>query len=258
MNILTVDSGNSFIKCILWDKHRKKIESLRLSRADNDFSLLLEAASRYTINAVVISSVVLPELDAPLLENLKKITKDSNQIFHLSDFKSYPIAISYENPKGLGQDRIAAACGAYELYGDKATGMLVIDLGTAITYDYVDSDGNFRGGNIAPGISIRLSSLHDYAPALPVVDKEGACPILGTSTECAIRSGVIRGVAGEILYYAHLLPEDTFLALTGGDAPVITPFIDCHGLKFDVNPDLVHRGLLAILENSQNSSEPQV
>ena len=75
-------------------------------------------------------------------------------------------------------------------------------MGTAITYDFVDTDGNYvGGGNIAPGLQMRLKALHDYTSQLPYVEAEGPHPELGENTETAIRCGVIDGIRYEIEGY---------------------------------------------------------
>jgi type III pantothenate kinase len=114
-------------------------------------------------------------------------------------------------------DRLAAAVGAYmQVKGN----VLIIDMGTAITYDFVDSEGNYRGGNIAPGMQMRLKALHDYTARLPLVAAEGAHPHLGEDTETAIRCGVIDGIRYEIEGYLRqffLKYHNLSVFFTGGD-----------------------------------------
>ena len=98
--------------------------------------------------------------------------------------------------------------------------ILIIDAGTCITYDVIDAKKNYWGGNIAPGMQMRLHALHEYTVRLPLVQAEGEVPGLGYNTETAIRSGVLRGMKYEIegyiksmrSKYPHLL-----VFLTGGD-----------------------------------------
>ena len=98
--------------------------------------------------------------------------------------------------------------------------MLVIDAGSAITIDFVGKDGKYNGGNIAPGIKMRLKALHEYTSRLPMVEKDGDTPTMGYDTETAIRSGVINGICHEIEGYINEFKQkycDVLVFLTGGD-----------------------------------------
>jgi type III pantothenate kinase len=124
----------------------------------------------------------------------------------------------------LGQDRLAAAVGAKSLCPDE--NLLIIDAGSAITYDFVSDKGEYKGGNIAPGIKMRFTILHRMTKKLPLVeaDENELIPLFGTDTRDAIAAGVIRGVAYEVKGYMRTLGEKvphfkTFL--TGGHAPYI-------------------------------------
>ena len=156
-----------------------------------------------------------------------------------------PLKNGYAAPQKLGMDRLAAAVGAW--YMKPAHDLLVIDAGTAITYDFVSAQGEYLGGNISPGISIRLRSLHEHTGALPLVLAQGETPVLGNDTETAIRSGVINGVRFEIdgmIREMRSKHPALLVFLTGGDAE----YFDIKGKSttFAV-PDLVLRGLSGIV-----------
>lgn len=129
-----------------------------------------------------------------------------------------PITNRYRTPKSLGSDRLAAVVGASSLKPGKD--LLIIDAGTCITYEVIDARGNYWGGNIAPGMQMRLRALHEFTARLPLVEAEGEVPGMGYDTETAIRSGVLRGMKYEIEGYIksmrakfpHLL-----VFLTGGN-----------------------------------------
>jgi type III pantothenate kinase len=157
-----------------------------------------------------------------------------------------PITNSYSTPGSLGMDRLAAAVGAWSM--KPGNDILVIDAGTAVTYDFISSAGEYKGGNIAPGIALRFKSLHEHTGALPLVSPQGALPNLGTDTETAIRSGVLNGIRHEALgYITELESQYPFLLvfLTGGDAEYFD--IKAKSTIFAV-PDLVLRGLARIVE----------
>ena len=160
-----------------------------------------------------------------------------------------PLVIDYASPTTLGADRIAAATGAMTLVPGETA--LVVDMGTAITYDVVTAMGHYLGGNIAPGIFVRLEALNHFTSALPLVETDGDTPRWGYNTETALRSGAIRGVVGELQYYRHCLAAEhphPRVVLTGGSAELITPYITS---KIITEPHLVLIGLNAILKYNE-------
>ena len=157
-----------------------------------------------------------------------------------------PITNSYASPQTLGMDRLAAAVGAWSM--QPGHDLLVIDAGTAITYDFVSAEGVYRGGNIAPGIGLRFRALHEHTGALPLVDANGDVSLFGVDTDTAIRSGVLKGVRYEINGYIEELKSlypSLLVFLTGGDAEFFD--IKAKSSTFAV-PDLVLRGLARITE----------
>lgn len=156
-----------------------------------------------------------------------------------------PLKNGYSTPHTLGMDRLAAAVGAWSM--NPGHDMLVIDAGTAITFDFISADGVFKGGNIAPGIGLRLRALHEHTGSLPLVSAEGLTPMTGYDTETAIRSGVIKGVRYEVEGYIRELESiypSLLVFLTGGDAD----FFDIKGKsRIFAAPDLVLRGLARII-----------
>ena len=160
-----------------------------------------------------------------------------------------PLSNAYSTPETLGMDRLAAAVGAWSM--QPGHDILVVDAGTAITYDFVSADGVYKGGNIAPGVSLRFKSLHDHTGSLPLVDSGGDIPLFGYDTETAIRSGVINGVRKELDgYLAELgsIYPSLLVFLTGGDAEFFD--IKAKSTTFAV-PDLVLRGLARIFEYNE-------
>lgn len=130
-----------------------------------------------------------------------------------------PIKIGYKTPETLGTDRLAGAIGAASLFPGKE--LLVIDMGTAITIDYVNSKGEFIGGNISPGLSLRFSSLHQLTHKLPLEQPQEETPAIGKTTAEAIRGGVQEGIKHELSGYIHNFMNSNpagRVVLTGGDA----------------------------------------
>lgn len=140
-------------------------------------------------------------------------------VAYLSADVPLPLRIDYSTPHTLGPDRIAAAVGAWNRF--PCRNILVIDAGTAITYDVVTCDGAFLGGNISPGKDLRIKSLHEHTGKLPKIDATGDTPLIGYSTETALRSGIIGGIQYEMQGYISRLSseyESLLVFLTGGDA----------------------------------------
>lgn len=162
-----------------------------------------------------------------------------------------PIRNGYGTPHTLGFDRLAAAVGAWSLQPGKP--LLIIDMGTAVTYDFVSADGVFTGGNIAPGLRTRLKALHHYTGKLPLVEPDIDFDLLGNTTETAIRSGVMQGLLFEMTGYVNALKQqypDLFAFLTGGDLIYFDGKLK-NGIFVDEN--LVLTGLNRILRYNVHS-----
>lgn len=173
----------------------------------------------YEITDSIISSVV--NIEAAVVNTLQRRSKH----FVLFDHNTpVPIVNKYDTPQTLGQDRLAAAVGAKSLCPNE--NLLIIDAGSAITYDFVTDQGEYIGGNIAPGLKMRFTMLQRMTKKLPLVDADEneLIPLFGKNTRDAIAAGVIRGVAYEVKGYMRTLKEKTphfQTFLTGGHASYI-------------------------------------
>lgn len=173
----------------------------------------------YDISDSIISSVV--NVEAAIVNTLSR----RSQHFVLFDHNTpVPIENRYDTPETLGQDRLAAAVGAKSLCPNE--NLLIIDVGSAITYDFVSAEGEYIGGNIAPGVKMRFTILQRMTKKLPLVeaDENELIPLFGKNTRDAIASGVIRGLAYEVKGYMRTLREkmphfQTYV--TGGNAPYV-------------------------------------
>ncbi len=157
-----------------------------------------------------------------------------------------PVENCYETKDTLGKDRIAAAIGAVDLYPE--SNLLIIDAGTAITYDIVNEKKQYLGGNISPGIDMRFKALNQFTGKLPLVEQKEYNKLYGTTTENAIRAGVQNGVVYEVDKTIDAFKEfynNLKVIITGGNAE----FFD-YKLKnsFFVHFNLVALGLNRILE----------
>jgi type III pantothenate kinase len=206
---LCIDQGNSSTKLGIFDQN----DLLECLVIDNlDYRKIANLFLKFPIDACIYSSVILNNIT--VLDDLRKRTKI---LIELSYRTPIPVENKYKTPETLGIDRLAAVVGASFLKPN--TDILVIDAGTALTYDFIDAKQVFWGGNIAPGLNLRLRSLHEFTQKLPLVDATIDSPLLGNNTQTAIVSGALHGIVFEIDGYINALkikyPQlSTFL--TGG------------------------------------------
>jgi len=225
--ILLLDFGNTRVKAAV-------LENGRLRHVDDFMKMDIDGGLWCSVHPVEPS--VLTWMKE---HGMKRFTADT----------PIPVTNAYSSPETLGMDRLAAAVGAWSM--QQGHDLLVVDAGTAITYDFISADGVYHGGNIAPGIGLRFKALHEHTGALPLVDAKGDIPLFGKDTETAIRSGVINGVRKELEgYLAELNPiyPSLLVFLTGGDAEFFD--IKAKSTTFAV-PDLVLRGLARITEYNE-------
>lgn len=157
-----------------------------------------------------------------------------------------PIKNLYSTPETLGYDRIAVAVGANYLYPNRNT--LVIDAGTAITYELTTAQGEYKGGAISPGISLRFKALNDHTAKLPYLEKTDKYPTIGQTTNDCIRAGVLNGVVNEIDGYIDqikTISPDICILLTGGDSNFFASKLKN---SIFVNQNLMAIGLNRILD----------
>ena len=190
MNLI-IDIGNTSAKLAVFSQE-KIMEMVRCS--NRTLEGLSSLCDRFPIKQGIVSTVV--SLDEEILKQLEALPFPIQMFTHKTPI---PIQNQYETPHTLGVDRLAAVVEAHS--AQPGHPKLVIDAGTCITIDFIDEHGRYKGGNISPGIDMRLDALHTYTSKLPKIGREGEIPPLGKNTETAIRSGVIRGIEHEINGY---------------------------------------------------------
>lgn len=209
MNLI-IDIGNTLAKLVAFDGDTP-IEEIRTP--NTTLEALPAFLRKYSFERGIMGSVF--DLTAEVEHLLDTLPFP---MLRLNAETPIPIRNRYRTPHTLGSDRLAAAIGAHVQYPNR--NILVIDAGTCITYEFVDAEGNYWGGNIAPGIQMRLKALHAYTARLPLVEHEGDTPDFGYDTDTAIRSGVVQGIRFEIEgYIRHFRQKYPHLLvfLTGGD-----------------------------------------
>lgn len=205
------DQGNSATKAGVFFSD-KLVEVISFENSDlSGFENILR---KYPSSNCILSSVI--ETEDSIISRIRQLTA---YFLLLSEKTLIPVTNNYNTPATLGKDRLAAIVGANALMPTKD--ILVIDAGTAITYDFIDSVGVYHGGNIAPGVDMRLKALHQFTRKLPLVEAFIETPLMGTDTATAINSGVINGIEFEIHGYINTLKikyPELLIFLTGGSS----------------------------------------
>lgn len=226
--LLVFDIGNSNIVLGTYEGKRLmrhwRISTDRKKTGD-EYGMLINELFRFqgismsNISAIIISSVV-PPLVVPLM-------KMCERYFHIKPLLVGPgirtgIKLKYENPREIGADRIVNVVGAYEQYGGP---LIVIDIGTATTFDIVNKDGDFLGGAIAPGIGISSEALFQRAAKLPRIELVTPKSVICHNTVTGIQAGIIFGAVGQIdgivIRIKKEMNMDMKVVATGGLAKMI-------------------------------------
>ncbi len=238
MNLI-IDQGNTQIKIGVFDKwqlvHSDSYNILDKSKLEN-------LIKKYDISKCILSTVIAPDNNI-LINGLSAVIPDYLTLSHKTPL---PFKIDYKTPETLGKDRIAVVAGGTFLYPDKD--ILIIDAGTAITYELVTKDGIYHGGNISPGMQMRYKALNTFTSRLPLPDFSEQKELLGKSTEEAIHAGVQWGIVHEMeCFIDHLKVKypEILIIFTGGDANF---FVKKLKKRIFVHLNLVLTGLNRILE----------
>lgn len=231
---LVIDSGNSAAKVGIFD-HLRLAENYTFPTLEK----VREFMEHSHYDNLIISSV---KSDAGSIASWAPKEKKR---FILNKDLPLPIRNLYSTPETLGMDRLAAVCGAHQLF--PSCHCLVIDAGTCITYDFIDRSGAYHGGSISPGMNMRFQAVNTFTAKLPLVSPKAGVNLIGDSTETSIQSGVVNGLLAEIEgiigQYIDKYP-DLNVILCGGDAGFFE-----NQLKASIfaSPELVLIGLNSIL-----------
>lgn len=228
--LLVIDVGNSNIVLGIYDEDRLVRDwrvSTDKSKTTDEYGILLHDLFRLAgigfsdVKAIIISSVV-PTLTG-VLEKL------SRQYFELSPYVVGPgiktgMPIHYDNPKEVGADRIVNAIAGYEKYRQS---LIIVDFGTATTFDYVNKKGEYCGGAIAPGLAISMEALFQKASKLPRVDIAKPHSIIAKNTVNSMQAGIFFGYVGLVDGIVQRMKaegkENPKVIATGGLASLIAP-----------------------------------
>jgi type III pantothenate kinase len=227
--LLAIDLGNTNTVFGVYDAEDKLVMHWRLStqkeRTVDEYGILLrnlfalEKIDAKKIRRVIIASVV-PPLD-PVLQEMVSSYFSVTPVFVTSENAGIPVL--YDNPREVGADRIVNAVAVVHKYGKPA---IVVDFGTATTFDAITAAGEYGGGVIAPGILISAQALYEHAAKLPRIDIQKPANVIGTSTVGSMQSGLFYGyvalVDGIITRMKKELGPNTRVIGTGGQAPFIS------------------------------------
>jgi len=257
--LLAVDAGNTNITLGVFDggalTHRWRLRTVHEQTAD-EWGVLMRNLFSFDgigtprISGMIVASVV-PTLDA----NLRTM---GERYFHTDPLFVTPsldtgIAVLYDNPREVGADRIVNAVAAWHRF---RSACIVVDLGTAITFDAISRAGEYLGGVIAPGIGMSITGLFSRTARLPMVDFREPAQIIGKNTVDSMQAGLYFGFAslidGIVERMTAELGSGTRTIATGGHAHLI---VKSSRLVRDLDEDLTLEGLRLIWERQQQHGE---
>ncbi|MBC7341001.1 MAG: type III pantothenate kinase [Clostridia bacterium] len=252
--LLAIDIGNTHVVLGVYRDKELVADwriSTRLERSEDEAGMLVRELFAFKgldfkdITAAVIASVVPPL--TPVIENM------CQQYLHLRPLVVGPgtktgMPIRYDNPHEVGADRIVNAVAAYDRYGGP---VIVVDFGTATTFDAISAQGEYLGGAIAPGIGISVEALFRYAAKLPRVEIVKPRAVIGKNTVSSMQSGIVYGFLGQIEGIVSRMQKElggkAAVVATGGLSRLFgqeSPLIDA------VDPYLTLEGLRLIYERN--------
>ena len=256
--LLAIDVGNTQILMGVYEGEELRYDwrlSTNRARTVDEFGILtrtlfsLDGLEARDVSRIVVSSVV-PPLDSAL-DYLGREYFDTRPLFVTPDLVD-DMPVLYEPASDVGADRIVNAVAAREYYGKPG---IVVDFGTATTFDVIDADGAYAGGTIAPGIGISADALTRRAARLPRVEVARPESVIGRTTVKSMQAGIYFGyadlVSGLVARLTAELQEKPVVIATGGWAPAISPECPCID---KVDRRLTLRGLRLIAE--RYGSEP--
>ncbi len=255
--LLAIDAGNTNINFAVFDGNsiiaKWRIATIH-NRTGDEYAVILaqllqnEGLDKKRIKHIIIASVV-----PPIMLQINKLCQGLFRIKPLivGENIQVPLKVKIDNPKEIGADRVVNAIAARLKYKRPA---IIVDFGTATTFDVLDSTGAYRGGAIAPGINLSLSALQEAAARLPKVWIKKPAKVIGTNTVSAMQSGIYWGyiamIEGMVDRIKKEMKANPLVIATGGLAPMFsesTKYIE------KIEPDLTLLGLNAIFQSQEKS-----
>lgn len=217
MNIV-IDVGNTLTKYAIYDNDNMLFTGVGIYELINTVNLRKKDKK---IRCIISSSGRLDDYLKDILE------REFDSIIFMNYMLKFPVVIKYKTLHTLGMDRLASVVGAYKKY--PGADVLIIDMGTAITFDFLIGGKQYLGGNISPGINLRFKALHEHTESLPLLGPNTNISLIGCSTEAAINNGVMNGIIFEINAYIKTF-KDKYprgrVILTGGNTSYVAGKIE--------------------------------
>jgi type III pantothenate kinase len=249
--ILTIDVGNTNITCGVFDGD-EIVASFRITtkmpRTSDEYGMLLSNLLQQ--NDILTSDIADAIICSVVPNVMHSLQGGLVKYFHITPIIveagiKTGIRIVTPNPQQIGADRIVDAVGAYEIYGGP---VLVIDFGTATTYDFIDESGAFLGGITAPGIRISAQALWEDAAKLPEIEIKKPDTILGKDTITSMQSGLVYGQIGQTEYIINKVKQEVGLnslrtVVTGGLGRIIANETDAVDVY---DPNLTLKGIYLV------------
>lgn len=254
--LLTIDVGNTNITFGIFDK-KTLITTFRMTtkqlRTSDEYGIsIIDMLERNQIAGKEVQDVIIASVVPNVMHSL---TSAIIKYLNITPIIVGPgtktgIRVVTENPKQIGSDRIVDAVGAYDLYGGP---VLVLDFGTATTYDLVDASGAFVAGVTAPGIRISARALWQDAAKLPEIEIRKPASILAQETISSMQAGLVYGQIGQTEYIVkNMIEESKYenvkVVATGGLGRIISNETDCIDIY---DPNLTLAGLQLIYEKQK-------
>ena len=251
--LLAIDVGNTTVSIGIFEKSRllsaNKIITKRPVSKKYYLTEFKKILKNKKIDTSIISSVV-PQVTT-ILKRIFKTNFGIKPII-LGENLIVPIKNLYKNPKQVGQDRLVNAYAGYKKFGG---GLIIVDFGTAVTFDVVSKKGEYLGGIIVPGIETSLKTLSEKAALLPKIKIEKVNTLIGRDTKTSMLSGVLHGYGalcdGLIERIRREVGNDYKVILTGGHAELISKY--CH--FYSVQPNLTLEGLFLVYGETRFHSD---
>lgn len=238
-----IDIGNTFVKIAAYDDD-KCLQKETTSELTDEFLSLFLKKNLLNKPKAILSTV------RNLTSEMLSLLQNKFQLLIFNDKTPIPITNHYKTPQTLGSDRLAAVIGATTLFPNNP--ILVFDAGSCLTWDFIDDQKNYWGGGIAPGIKMRLQSLHNFTEKLPLIETDFTTNLLGNNTTDAIKAGCVNATVLEIDAIIDDFKKrynNLMVILCGGDVEIIKNKTKNNTFA---HPNLVQVGLMKILDFNES------
>jgi type III pantothenate kinase len=234
---LCFDFGNTRLKCAVFNDNNLLDVVVMENDSNETVSRIIE---KFKPTKSILSSVINHNSE------MERLLEEKTVFHKLNHLSKLPFTTPVGKPETIGADRLAICASAVHLFPEKHN--LAIGLGTCITYNFINSQHQFLGGAISPGLHMRFRAMHEQTALLPLIKAEQNFPLVGYDTKTNLLSGVILGMSKEIDGIIELYEEkygNFNVLLTGGDMGF---FVSHLKKKIFADPYLIYKGLYAINE----------